>query len=448
MKTFNKFAVIITGLVVMFHCSTSFAQHSPKGAKTDDGGSGDESGEVSTVLTAHSKDAIFKDNASYTFSVKNTSDKLEYGKVSYIITDQFNKTLHEDSVLIRLDKQSSDSYNFTMPQLKSGFYKVNFMINVSDYDDTTRRVFGIRPEEITSTHPKPADFDEFWENSKKELAKVKPEYVITEKLEMEKDDRRVYLVEMKSLGDVTIYAWLTEPAHPSKYHKFPVLLMLPGYQATNPPLIGRDYDLAFINLDVRGQGLSKKSMDMRREDYIVNNLENKDAYFLRGVIMDCIRCIDFMFTRKELSLDRIAVTGGSMGGYLSITTAALDKRVTLCAPQNPFFSDIYNMDHGAVEWPINHMKDYVRIRPGLTFDQVLDNLQYFDTKNFATKVSCPFLMGIGLLDPFVPPNNSYTVFNNINSKKKIFVFKDLGHEVGNKYYHYEELWTRDWFALF
>jgi len=111
-------------------------------------------------------------------------------------------------------------------------------------------------------------------------------------------------------------------------------------------------------------------------------------------------------------------------------------------------SDIYNMDNGAVTWPINHMKDYVKIRPGLTFPKVLDNLQYFDTKNFATDITCPVDMGIGLLDPFVPPNNSYAVFNNITSKKKIFVFKDLGHEVGDKYYNYETLWIHDAFALF
>jgi cephalosporin-C deacetylase-like acetyl esterase len=106
------------------------------------------------------------------------------------------------------------------------------------------------------------------------------------------------------------------------------------------------------------------------------------------------------------------------------------------------------MDNGAVEWPINYMKKYVTIRPELTFDKALENLQYFDTKNFASTISCPVVMGIGLLDPFVPPNNSYAVFNNIKSKKKIFVFKDLGHEVGDKYYRYETLFTRDAFGLF
>lgn len=409
---------------------------------------GDDLGEVSTVLTAHSKNAIFDNVAAYTFEVKNTYDKPQSGKITYQVTDQFNKELHKDSILINVAQQSTQSFDFTIPQQKSGFYKVNFMINVSDYDDTTRRVFGIRPEEIRSSHARPADFDKFWDYAKLQLSRVKPEYKITEKFDLEKDKRKVFLIEMKSLGNKTIYLWLTEPEHHQKYQKFPVLLMLPGYQATNIPLMGRDDDMAFVGLDPRGQGLSKADLDMRREDYIVNGLEDKSKYIMRGIIMDCIRAIDFIYSRPELGHDRIGVTGGSMGGYLSITTAALDKRVTFCAPQNPFMSDIYNMDNGAVEWPINYMKKYVSIRPELTFDKALENLQYFDTKNFAGNISCPVVMGIGLLDPFVPPNNSYAVFNNIKSKKKIFVFKDLGHEVGDKYYRYEVLFTRDTFGLF
>jgi cephalosporin-C deacetylase len=446
MKNIGNLLIITFSLIIAVGYNKGFAQKIP--ALISEKSRDKTTAEVTTELTAHSSNAIFKTTATYTFHIDNKLNKPQSGKVSYLITDQFNKRLLADSISIKLDKQSSGSYNFSIPKLKSGFYKINFMINVTDYDDTTRRVFGIHPEEIQSIHQKPDDFDQFWEKSKNELAAVEPDFQITEKPELEKDKRKVYLVQMKSLGNLTIYAWLTEPAHHSKYQKFPVLVMLPGYQATNKPLLGLDYDMAFVGLDVRGQGLSKKGLDMRREEYIVSNLEDKDSYIMRGVIMDCIRCIDFIYSRPELSHDRIAVTGGSMGGYLSITTAALDRRVTLCAPQNPFLSDIYNMDHGAVQWPINHMKNYVKTRPGLTFAQVLDNLQYFDTKNFAGSISCPVLMGIGLLDPFVPPNNSYAVFNNIKSKKKIFVFKDLGHEVGDKYYSYETLWTRDAFALY
>jgi cephalosporin-C deacetylase len=445
MKNFYKLLFVVPACVIMLY-NTAFGQQPSAKAVTNKDAK--DTSAISTVLTAHSANAIFKTAANYTFSVDNNTGNPQTGKVSYIVTDQFNKKLLADSVKINLGANSTGNYDFTIPEDKPGFYKVNFMVNVTDYDDTTRRIFGIRPEEIKSSHPKPNDFDQFWEDTKSELAAVEPEYIVTERTDLEKDNRKVYLISMKSLGGFTISAWLTEPEHKNPHQTFPVLLMLPGYQATNKPLMGKEYDMAFLGLDVRGQGLSKPGLEMRREDYIVSLLESKDNYILRGIIMDCIRAVDFIFTRPELSHDRISVTGGSMGGYLSITTAALDSRVSICAPQNPFMSDIYNMDNGAVTWPINHMKEYVKIRPGLTFDKVLNNLQYFDTKNFATKITCPVVMGIGLLDPFVPPNNSYAVYNNITAKKKIFVFKDLGHEVGDKYYNYETLYTRDYFGLF
>jgi cephalosporin-C deacetylase len=37
-------------------------------------------------------------------------------------------------------------------------------------------------------------------------------------------------------------------------------------------------------------------------------------------------------------------------------------------------------------------------------------------------------MGIGLLDPYAPPYNEYGTYNVIPGKKRLLVFKDLGHE--------------------
>ncbi len=404
--------------------------------------------QVSTVLTPHSSDAIFHSNASYTFTVKNTYHNAEVGRLSYLVMDQFNKPLMRDSVHVTIPANSSKAFDFTIPENKTGFYKVNFMINVADYDDTTRRVFGIRAEEIRSNHEKPADFDQFWINSKAELEAVKPDFKVTEQPEKEEFGEKVYMIQMRSLGGMLIRGWMTVPKMTHNNQKFPVLIMLPGYQADTKPLLGEAADMIFISADVRGQGLNRAEMNMRRDDYITHDLENKNKYYLRGVIMDCVRYVDFACTRPEIDKSRIAVSGGSMGGYTCITTAAIDHRVALCAPQNPFMSDVYNMDNGASVWPLQHMKLYVAIRPGLSFDKIMDNLQYFDTKNFATMIQCPTLMGIGLLDPYVPPNNSFAVFNNIRSKKKIIVFKDLGHEVGEKYNLYEERWMRDQFAMF
>ncbi|TWR30351.1 acetylxylan esterase [Mucilaginibacter pallidiroseus] len=426
-----KFCLLSLGLV-MGACYAVSAQNEEK--------------EISTVLTAGSKNAIFSNNAKYTFEVKNPTGTEQTGTVSYVIS-QHNKNIDSSVVKVKIGKHSSEKYSFDMPAFKAGFYKVNFMVNITEYDDTTRRVFGIRPEEIRSQYPKPADFDAFWQKAKDELAQVKPQFKVTPMPKLNTSNRNVYAIEMKSLDNMTIRGWMTVPMTKSKSRKFSVLLGLPGYQVNLSPIVGNDEDLAIITLNVRGQGNSRGPIDTRRDEFIFYRVEDRDNYVMRGVIMDCLRGVDFIFSRPELKHDNILVSGGSMGGWLAMATASLDKRVNLCSTQNPILCDVYNLD-GEVTWPIRDIKKYVRTQPGLTLKKVLDNLAYYDGKNFAYNIKCPLIMGIGLLDPYAPPAAEYATYNVLTDSKRIMVFKDLGHEISQSYKELEGRWMRDTFALF
>ncbi|HVW14894.1 MAG TPA: acetylxylan esterase [Mucilaginibacter sp.] len=434
-----KVFLVMTLLSGLLFAQKAQAGGNVKNAKAD--------GEVTTDLVIHDSNAIFNGTASFTFSVKNTLDTDQVGTVSYLLMTEKGVKLGTKVVKVKIDRNTNESYDFDIPNLKAGFYKIDFMINVSDYDDTTRRAFGIRPEEIRSQYPKPADFDQFWQKAKDDLAKVKPEFKVKEYPDSTKDNRRVFGFEMKSLDNMTIRGWLTIPKTNNTHKKFAVLLGLPGYQVGLPPMFGSDVDLAIITLNVRGQGNSTDVIKRPRDEFLFYNLDNKDKYVMRGVIMDCVRAVDFIFSRPELRHDNIMVSGGSMGGFLAVATAALDKRVTLCSAQNPILCDVHNLV-GEVEWPVEDLKKYVRTVPGLTLEKALDNLDYFDVKNFATDVICPTLMGIGVLDPLAPPANEYAAYNNITAKKHIIIFKDLGHEVAVRYKNYEGRWMRDTFGLF
>ncbi|SEP22269.1 acetylxylan esterase [Mucilaginibacter sp. OK283] len=432
--------LILIGALLAFQ--QVLAQHdSPVNPKKED----EES--VSTILNINNKDGIFNSVASFTFDVKNTYDTQQEGTVSYLITDEKGVKVKALSKPVKIERKSTEHYSFEIPALKTGFYKLNMMINVSDYDDTTRRAFGIRADEIKSAYPKPADFDSFWANAKAELAKVKPQFKVTEDPSQNTDNRRVFLIEMKSLDNLTIRGWMTVPKNNNKNKQFSVLLGLPGYQVSLQPIVGRDDDLVIITLNTRGQGNSRDVIHTERDAFISYNIEDRDKYVMRGVIMDCVRAVDFIYSRKELRHDQILATGGSMGGYLAIALAALDKRITICSAQNPILSDVHNLV-GTVEWPIKDIRKYVAGRPGVNFDQVLHNMEYYDTKNFATDIKCPILLGLGLLDPYVPPGNGFAVYNSLNTDKKVMVFKDLGHEVSQKYKDYEGAWMRDTFGLF
>ncbi|TSD63978.1 acetylxylan esterase [Inquilinus sp. KBS0705] len=433
-KRWSKFLKIIASVVLIAGAHQAIAQDDAK-----------NEGEVSTTLTPATKNAIFDNNAKYTFEVKNTTAIDQSGKVSYVVT-RYGKTLHKDSVKVTIKKNSSGKYTFDLPAMKTGFYKINFMVNVTEYDDTTRRVFGIRPEEIVSQYKKPADFDKFWADTKADLAKVKPNFKVTLMPKLKTANRNVYLIEMQSYENMTIRGWMTVPISKTK-RKFSVLLGLPGYQVNLKPITGMDEDLAIITLNVRGQGNSRGPINTRRDEFIFYHIDNRDRYVMRGVIMDCLRAVDFIFTQPNLRHDNIMLTGGSLGGYLVLATAALDNRVNLASVQNPILCDVGNLD-GEVTWPINDIKRYIKTQPGLTYEQVLENMRYYDGKNFASEIKCSTLMGIGLLDQYAPPANEYATYNGITAKKRLEVFKDLGHEVSQAYKDLEGRWMRDAFALF
>jgi cephalosporin-C deacetylase-like acetyl esterase len=163
--------------------------------------------------------------------------------------------------------------------------------------------------------------------------------------------------------------------------------------------------------------------------------------------MDCIRAIDFIYSRPELDPKRIEVSGGSLGGFFAAAVAGLDNRVQLISSQNPILSDIRNLADQE-DWPMYDLHKYAGEK-GVKFDKVLDNLDYFDIKNFAQNIQTPILLGIGLLDHLAPPNNEYAFYNLIPGKyRRIMVFKDLGHEVATTYVLKDGHMMRDKFGLF
>jgi cephalosporin-C deacetylase len=410
--------------------------------------SGAEGG-IEVSASTLNKEAIFNDNtAKYVFEIKNATGANQEGKISYNVTGQDGEKLKGDSIRVNVAANSVGKFNFDIKGNGAGFYKVDFMVNITDYDDTLHKAFGVQPEKLTSVHKKPADFDEFWQKAKNDLLDVEPAFQCTLMPALSTPVCNVYLIQMQSLGNVTIRGWLTEPVSKNPNKKFSVVLCLPGYQiALSPIMTVGDPDVAFITLNVRGQGNSREFINTRHDEFVIHHIDDKNKYVMRGVVMDCIRAMDFIFTRPELKHDNIFVKGGSMGGFLAIATASLDKRVNLCSAQSPIFADVRSLVK-RVTFPITSINMYLKTQPGLTLDKIMDNLDYFDVKNFAPNIKCKFLMSIGLLDTYVPPTNDYTVFNTMTTNKKIMVFKDYGHDVSPLYINLENAWMHDQFGLY
>ena len=398
--------------------------------------------------TPAKNDALFgkKEKIEYIIDLKNNYDSLENGKVGYTLTDLHNKVISQNSVDIKLDKKASKNLTLSIPGQQPGFYKVLLTINVSDYDDTIRRVVGVDPTSIKATTSKPTDFDNFWRTTIDSLEGIPMNAKVTLQPGLSKGKLNCYLVELQSWGNITVRAWYTVAKNAKPGRKMPVWLIVPGYGGIGVKAIPGNEDLAVLAFNVRGQGNSKDRINPSREGYLVTDINNRYRYIYRGAIMDVIRAVDFIATRPELDINNIVCSGGSVGGYLSIAACSLDKRIKLCSANNPVFSD-YPSLVGSGNWPMKNIEDYA-IQRHLPLNYLLNNLQYYDLKNFTYNLHAKSLIGISLLDPLAPPYNEYVMLGNIKAKYKLFVYPNLGHEVPPSLFSYLSSWMMDEFGLF
>jgi len=422
-----------------------FAQNKPKPAPKTKAAETKVAEEI--VITEHPADkhAIFKlnDTISYSVDLKSTYGSVQEGKITYFISDFTGKLLNKQSLPVKIAPNGFQRVKIDMPSQKPGFYKVNFALNVTDDDDTVRRVFGVDTANMVSPYKRPADFDAFWDKAKKELATVQPDFKMTEMPKLGGGNDQVYLVEMRSLGNIVIRGWLTLPKDRKPGQKLPVTLGLPGYGGEMVPFRGISPGIAYLGLNVRGLGNSRDVIHLLRDEYISYGVEDKNKYIFRGVMMDCVRAVDFICSRPELDGTAIYTSGGSMGAYLALALSSLDDRIALCSADNPGYPDIRYIDKTWQHvFPINTLHDFAKAK-GLNYQSFLDTWDYYDLKNFVQNIKCPTIVGIGLLDNFIPPEAEMYMYRNIKAPKKIFIFPNIAHEVGPEMGLYVGRWVYD-----
>jgi cephalosporin-C deacetylase-like acetyl esterase len=293
-------------------------------------------------------------------------------------------------------------------------------------------VIGIEPEKLTPPMDPPADFMDFWEQSISMLKDVDPEYTLRRIDREEGAKTDLYEVEMKSYGGLTVRGWLEVPRKKGKYA---ALLRVPGYTENLEPLDKYD-DMIIFSFNTRDHGASDNT-GPRTYDMWVRGMESKENYFYRGIFLDCIRALDYLESRDDVIMDKLAIWGGSQGGGLSFAIAALDSRVKLCIADIPYMCD-YPRYFAITHW--NEIDHWFAEDPSHTWQLMNETLSYFDTKYLAKKITCQVIMGIGLQDDTCPPSTSFMTYNLIESRKNFTIYKTEKHSQPDS--HYEDRFLR------
>lgn len=360
------------------------------------------------------------------------SDEKIDGELKIIIKSDFGDIISENTLKVSVSANMDTLIKFRITDINPGFYKSAVFFTNNFFNKNVNFCFAKDPEKVIVKPDLPSDFKDYWDRAKKELTSVSPQFKMIKIDSLCNEFMNVYLVEMHSLDNALIRGWYGCPKKPGKY---PAVLQVQGYSSVkSPETLIYDPEMISLSLNIRGHGNSKDDVNPGFPGFLLYNIHNKEKYIYKGAYMDCVRGIDFLFSRPEVDTNQVVVEGGSQGGALSFATAALDnKRIKLCVPHVPFLSD-FREYFKVADWPGNEFAQYVTDNPEVGWESVYNTLSYIDIKNLATWIKCPVYMTIGMCDITCPPRINFAAYNNLTVPKEYFVYPYSGHGMPQEYY--------------
>ncbi|NLA53515.1 MAG: acetylxylan esterase [Clostridiales bacterium] len=287
-------------------------------------------------------------------------------------------------------------------------------------------------------NPKPADFDQYWDRGLQELDKTGLDYEM-EPSAYQVPFARCFDLTFTGVGGARVYSKLLMPLQSAG--KMPALLQFHGYSGNGgdwtPKLSYVAAGFAVFAMDVRGQG--GRSQDVGGTvgntlyGQIIRGLdeEDPDRLLFRQIYLDCAKLARIAMAMDEIDETRVAATGGSQGGGLSLACAALTPTLNRIAPQMPFLCDyqpVWEMD--LAKGAYQELKDYFR-----KFDprhereeDIFLKLGYIDNQHLAGRIRSKVLMLTGLMDEICPPSTQFAAYNRIESSKEMIIYPDFAHE--------------------
>ncbi len=302
--------------------------------------------------------------------------------------------------------------------------------------------FDLPLDELQRYHPdipEPTDFDAFWDATLSE-ARQYPLNATFTPVDYGLKTLDTYDVTFSGYGGQPIKGWLILPANTTT--PLPAILEFIGYgggRATPLNWLGwASAGYAFMVMDTRGQGSSWQRGDTpdihasgnpMYPGFMTQGVLNPHDYYYRRLFTDCVRAVEALMTHPMVDGERIAVTGGSQGGGMTIATSALMPTVKIAMPDVPFLCHMRRAIEITAEYPYQEIVAYLRVHRHLV-DTVLNTLNYFDGVHFAKRIRARVLCSVALMDGICPPSTVYAAYNAIQTQKEMVVYPYNNHEGG------------------
>lgn len=163
--------------------------------------------------------------------------------------------------------------------------------------------------------------------------------------------------------------------------------------------------------------------------YMTRGIDDPAGYYYRRVFTDAVQAVNVLRGHDRVDASRVAVTGGSQGGGISIAVAGLVDGLVGVMPDVPFlchFARAIEITPGA---PYTEIVKYLSIHRGAE-DRVFETLSYFDGVNFARRATAPALFSVAHLDQICPPSTVFAARNHWAQPADIVEYFYNDHEGG------------------
>lgn len=288
------------------------------------------------------------------------------------------------------------------------------------------------------SNPKPADFDEYWNNAMEEMRTIDSGCTM-QLSKFQVSFAECYDMYFTGVGGARIYAKVLKPKNVKG--KIPAILTFHGFLANCGDWSDKlNYVAAgflVVAMDCRGQGGLSKDVGCKNgtgvHGQFVRGLDgDKNDLLMRNVFLDTAQLAKIVMEMPDVDETNVYAWGGSQGGALTLACAALEPRIKKIGVLYPFLSDyqwIWQVGHAYSAY--DELAKYFRGCDPLheREDEAFEKLGYIDVHNLATRIKSEVLMAITLLDDVCPPETQFAVYNNIKSKKEAVLYHDFGHEL-------------------
>ena len=387
------------------------------------------------------------ETATFTVEVRRSGTLVDQVEVDYEAGPEMYPTEKKHAVL----KDGTMRHKGKMQN--PGFYRLKVTAHVGGRDYTGSCTAAFSPEKLQPTTVVPADFDTFWQKAIEEARWTSLEPTKRLLPERSTKDVNVYEVSFQNVrwGSRT-YGILAVPVeadgNPQAARKYPALLRVPG--AGVRPYQGDPWTAAkgIIVLEIGIHGIPvtmDQSVYDRLADGALNcywnyGMDNRDQSYYKRVVVACVRAVDYIEQFTPWDGKHLAVTGSSQGGFLSLATAALDKRVSCYGAVHAALCDhTASLQGVACGWP-HYFYGKEQSAKTASREARIETSRYYDGVNFARRITCPGWFSFGYNDDVVPPTTAYATYNVVTAPKTLSPYQQTAH------FWFQEQWDewQDW----